>query len=294
MIVEEVFPNRIKDLLSACQDQQEMVVRLIVEAQPGFRTSKLKILLGSKRWPHAVNPNLVVDRNSHDDKMARADAILDRLVTAGLPGSSFLDFGCGEGHATAAARRRGAAATGYDEAVAGGEGLTDDWGRVRGAAPFDVVLAYDVLDHSREEHPIDCLKRVREVMSPDGRLFLRLHPWCSRTGTHAYTGLNKAYLHYFFTQAEMAEMGAPGVWTRKVTHPIVTYADWVLKSGFQKVSENVQRERPEPFWEEEPLLRSVIQDHWKDSYEESLADGSRFPTYQMEQQFYDLVLTPKK
>jgi len=289
VIIEETVPRRIRDLLAAASAQHSTIYRLIVEAEPGFHDSPLRLLLNSRRWPYAVNPNLVIDPDSHADQMSRAEAILDRMVTTPLQGKRFLDFGCGSGHVVAAARSLGASAVGYDP-IPSAPDVHADWSTVVSLAPYNVVLVHDVLDHVRDEHPIDCLRKIRSVIADDALVYVRCHPWCSRSGTHAYTTLNKAYVHFFFDDDQLEEMGAQGIWTRKVTHPIVTYDDWALKGGFTKVSEDVRREEVEPLWEEEPYLRTLAQEQWRSSFEESLANGTKFPRYQMEIQWVDLVL----
>ncbi len=289
MIVEEVIPHKIKDLLFACLEQHDTIYRLIVETEPGFQTSKLRILLNSRKWAQAVSPHLIVSKN-HEDLLARGNSILDQLIGKDLRDKKFLDFGCGDGYVALAAARRGAVVVAYDrEIVKSPVEIVDDWEAVRNAGPYDIVLIYDVLDHSKEE-PVECLKKVRSVLGEDGLIFLRCHPWCCRTGGHHYTNLNKAFVHLFFHQDLLNELGAPGIWTRKIIHPSTAYDDWIMKSGLTKVSEDVKREELEPFWGQEPLLRSIIQEKWKDSYEESLALGEKFPSHQMSQSFNDFIL----
>lgn len=291
MIIEEVIPHRIRDLLASSIDQHSSITRLIVEARPDFHPSRLRHLLKSDRWPHAVNPNLVIDRNSKNDQMARAAHIVSQLIKRPLDGKKFLDFGCGEGYVSLHAEQLGAISVGYDtkEQWSGTTSLSSDWGFVEARAPYDVVLVYDVLDHS-EENPVECLKKIKKVLGEGGIVVVRCHPWCSRNGTHCYTSVNKAFLHYFFTEDELYEMGAPGIFTRKVLHPLSTYENWFKRAGLVPVSEEVRRQEVEKIFYEEPILRSVIQDQWKMSYEEELANGSKFPVYQIEQNWCDYTL----
>lgn len=293
MIIEEIIPHRIRDLIAACEVQHDMVLRLIVEVEPGFHDSRLRILLDSRRWPYAVNPNLIIDSNSLSDQKARANAIIDQFFPPGFTGKNVLDFGCGAGTVTQTIRHRGNQCIGYDidtRQFAPSEGLTNSWDTVTAHKPYDAILVYDVFDHSKDEHPIDCLKKIRSVLAENGKVYVRCHPWCSRTGMHAYTSINKAYIHYFFTEDQLEDMGVKTIWTRKITHPIITYDDWFLKAGFKKITEDVRREPLEPIWEEEPLLKSLAQHHWRGSYDEGLANGTKFPKHQMEQQFHDFTL----
>jgi len=52
-------------------------------------------LLNSKAWPHAVDPALICDISSEQDKEDRAEGILDLIIDIHLENLKFLDFGCG-------------------------------------------------------------------------------------------------------------------------------------------------------------------------------------------------------
>lgn len=58
----------------------------------------LKAFLNSGEWPQAVNPEVICSVNSKEDKLERAEGILNIVVNADLIGKKFLDFGTGEGH----------------------------------------------------------------------------------------------------------------------------------------------------------------------------------------------------
>ena len=298
MIVEEKKAHRIKDLLSACSEQSDLIQRIIIEVEPGFERSKLKALLKSDKWPLAVNPNLIVNNDSYQDKLERGESILDAFIENGLINKRFLDFGCGEGHTAKAASERASFAIGYDIDETGWHEfydtdrfmLTNDWQAVANKGPYDAVFLYDVLDHIVEEDPIDILKNIHSVMAPKGRVYVRCHPWCSRTGTHVYRSLNKAFVHMFFSDEELGAMGCTPLPAKKILHPILTYDDWFQKGGFKKIDEKTIRQDVEPFFEKEELIAKIIKEHWKESFEERLASGRVFPKFQLEQQFLDFVL----
>lgn len=298
MIVEVKKQHQIKDLLSACAEQSDLIHRIIIEVEPSFERSKLKALLKSDRWPLAVNPHLIVNNDSYDDKLSRGETILDTFVENGLVNKKFLDFGCGEGHVAKAGSERATFSVGYDIDDSGWEAfhesdrfmLTNDWQAVINKGPYDVVFLYDVLDHIDSEDPIDVLKMIYDVLVPKGRIYVRCHPWCSRTSTHVYRNLNKAFVHMFFNEEELREMGCEPLPIRKILHPIVTYDDWFQKSGFKKVDEKVLRQDVEPFFLKEELLSSLVKKHYKDSFEERYASGREFPKFQVEQNFLDFTL----
>ena len=297
MIVDEKHSYKIKDLLSACMEQPDKIHRIIVEVEADFERSKLKALLKSNRWPLAVNPHLIVSPK-HEDKLERGESLLDTFVENGLIGKRFLDFGCGEGHVAKVASDRAEFAVGYDIDETGWEVfheterfmLTNDWQAVVNKGPYDVIFVYDVLDHIVDEDPIELLQDARSVLAPGGKVFIRCHPWCSRTGSHNYRTLNKAWIHLFFSEEELREMGCDPLPVKKILHPMLTYEDWFSKSGFKTVSENTCRQSVEPFFEQEELLCKIIKDHWKDSIEERLRSGKVFPRFQLEQNTLDFIL----
>lgn len=302
MIVEEKRQDKIQDLLSACIEQHEKISRIIVETTPDFEKSKLRALVRSDKWPVAVHPGLLIDNENEDDKFGRAESILEQTISTNLAGRKFLDFGCGEGHvAKKASEQQVEMSIGYDIDETGWHRfhsndrflLTNDFQEVRRYGPYDAILLWDVLDHIMEpEDPHEVLESLNGILSDSGRVYVRCHPWCSKHGTHAYKDLNKAYVHYFFSEEELASMGVRTLPTRKIIHPITTYDDWFRKSGFKKIEAeaHVVRDSVEPLFQTEDILCSVIKGHWKDSYEERLSSGRTFPSHQLEICFLDFIL----
>lgn len=300
MIIEEKRQSKIQDILHACAEQSSLIHRIIIEVEPSFERSRLKALLKSDKWPKAVNPNLIIDNSSYKDKLERGEALLDTFfVENNLTNKKFLDFGCGEGYAAKAASQRAELSVGYDIDDTGWYvfdetntfKLTNDWQSVINNGPYDVVFIYDVLDHLVDQDPIDILKDVHSILTPNGRVHVRCHPWCSRSGNHIYRELNKAFVHMFFTEEELREMGYNPLPLKKILHPLVTYEDWFQKSGFKKiVDEKPIRQEVEDFFSKEPLLCSIIKNQWKESFEERLSSGKVFPSFQMELNFVDYFL----
>jgi 2-polyprenyl-3-methyl-5-hydroxy-6-metoxy-1,4-benzoquinol methylase len=136
-------------------------------------------------WPAAVED--VMMPKTEEDWKRRGELIMDLVVLEFIAGLRFLDFGCGGGDVVAAAERNGAAvAVGYDVSQTWGMGdtqrriFTTDLETVRKMGPFDVILLYDVLDHLRED-PVQVLSKVASLLSPQGRVYVRCHPWCGKT-----------------------------------------------------------------------------------------------------------------
>ncbi len=292
MLLEEFKFNRIMDLLHACITQPDLIHRLIVETEPIFNPSKVKAMLSSPLWMPAVSPNTLIDPSSNRMMFARAERIIADFIRIPLLGKNFLDFGCGAGHLAKKAKNNDANVIGYDLSKQWGDEdfLTTDWDKVVSAAPYDIILVYDVLDHSKE-NPVTCLKKLNHLMKPSGKLYLRCHPWCSRTGNHSYLKKNKAYIHLVLDEEQLEDMGCSGIYTRKIIHPEVTYNDWIGKSGFRVIASAVKTESLESFWGD-IFLQDLIKIHWQNSFDEDLARGTQFPSKQLEIQWCDFVLTP--
>tara|TARA_R110000868_G_scaffold20153_12_gene85659 strand:- start:3690 stop:4400 length:711 start_codon:yes stop_codon:yes gene_type:complete len=151
-------------------------------------------LVNSKDWPLAVDPKYIV--NNDEDKNIRASSILRVFVQEPLQGKKFLDFGCGDGHVVTHARYQTNDAYGYDIKANNVEGCTQDFGEIRSHGPYDIILAFDVFDHMRnQEEIIESIENLRNLSHSGTNILFRLHPWTSRHATHAYYSFNKAYAH---------------------------------------------------------------------------------------------------
>jgi SAM-dependent methyltransferase len=184
------------------------------ETQPTAATFEaLKDLLGSGQWPQAA-PDFLICEESDKDKYERAEGIL-AYMGQDIKGKKFLDFGCGEGHVAQKAVELGAeSAIGYDTKQLGGLTwdsqtgnclLTTDIEKAKAGGPYDLILLYDVLDHS--EDPVNILATARDMLAPQGRIYVRCHPISSRHATHLYKKINKAYIHLVFTDDELKQLG---------------------------------------------------------------------------------------
>lgn len=135
----------------------------------------LKNLLFSEEWPSAVEPNLICDVNNEQDKEDRAEGIIDIIIDVNLENKSFLDFGCGQGHVVnRSLQHKTKISVGYDVKESeeywskwknnGNVILTSDWEEVVKNGPYNVVLAYDVLDHLEKEDQITALKKSKKFV----------------------------------------------------------------------------------------------------------------------------------
>jgi hypothetical protein len=259
-------------------------------------------LLNSKEWPPAVDPALICDISSEQDKEDRAEGILDLIIDIHLENLKFLDFGCGEGHVVnRSVSQNPRMSVGYDITEHDKWNqwtrnpkmlLTTDWGEVKAHTPFNIVLMYDVIDHiiCSDAELIAKLAEIKSMLAPNGKIYLRAHPWCSRHGTHLYRQLNKAYAHIVFSDDELQALGYKQEPVRKVKTPIITYealfkaAGLKIKSGAHQIKEGV-----EPFFMNKPLVTQRIKSAYKDVKNEEWQ--RTFPTTPLENQFIDYVLT---
>jgi 2-polyprenyl-3-methyl-5-hydroxy-6-metoxy-1,4-benzoquinol methylase len=268
---------------------------------PKEEFEELKRLLHTPEWPEAVEASLICNKASEEDKFSRANGIIDILITRDVEGKKFLDFGCGEGHvAYKVAEKNASFSLGYDPKQSPNWknfkaelpfDFTTELEIVKKNAPYDIILIYDVLDHM-SSNQIKLLGIVKNFLSPEGVVYVRTHPWCSRHATHSYHDINKAYIHLIFSEEELKEMGYPtDANNPKVIHPLKEYGKWFKEAGFKvNGSASILREPVENFFKENDLVKKRMASYWMESHESSLRGGG-FPQFQVEQQFLDYILT---
>lgn len=258
----------------------------------------MKSLVHSDEWPEAVFSLQIADDNSESDKEERAEGIADILLPP-FSGKRFLDFGCGEGHVAKYVANDASFSVGYD--ISKNEAskldweikkdkflLTTDFKKVMSEGPYDIVMIYDVLDHSSES-PSDILLKAKSVLADDGRIYLRCHPWTGRHGGHAYRKTNKAFVHLAFSEEELNHMGVRLEYNRKILFPINTYNKAIDEAGLARESEpEVDTQEVESFFEQNPLVKSRILSSF--GLDEWTAEK---PVFQMSQCFLDYVLKKK-
>ncbi len=263
----------------------------------------LKELLESSEWPMAVDPDLISDESSDSELAGRAEGIMDFMVQQPIQGKKFLDFGCGTGHFVAEAKKRGCWITvGYDTQVSPWWEnlakdketiLTDNWETVKKHAPYDCIILCDVIDHI-DGDPIELLKKVKSVCNSETKVLTRCHPWTSRSATHLYRRMNKAFVHLVFSDIELTRLGLGGGYPCKVTiHPQLTYMKWIGEAGFEILDVSPVTEPVESFFEKSPIVAERIKKHWSGSHDPLLASGQNFPTFQLKLQFIDHTLRIK-
>lgn len=289
--------REILDELIAISEEENKPPRPVVavakQTAPEENFEDLKILLDSEDWPEAVFSLQIADENSEGDKDERASGIADILLPP-LKGKKFLDFGCGEGHVAKYVSSEASVSVGYDiersersllmwEDATAGFLLTVDIEKVKSYGPYDAILIYDVLDHAKD--PTGVLSTAKSLLSDDGTIYLRCHPWCGRHGGHIYRALNKAFAHLVFSEDELKKLGLSAEYTRTIIFPLSSYDSIIKSAGFEAHEPEIERQEVEPFFYDNELVRSRILNRFDIS--EWTAEK---PVFQMSQCFLDYKL----
>jgi 2-polyprenyl-3-methyl-5-hydroxy-6-metoxy-1,4-benzoquinol methylase len=282
--------RQIREYLAALEHMKKFFNRLLEEEKatlsgPASEREKiaelteLRMLAKSDLWPAAVPKELISDTETQN---ARAMGILQTMDVS-LSGKKFLDFGCGDGYTVGVAKEVfGANSFGYDIKNYGWDNanITDNLEIVAKNGPYDVILLFDVLDHS--SNPEDILKECKLLLSGNGKIFVRVHPWFSRSGTHIYKELNKAYLQLVFDNAELATLGVTQENVNKITSPEV-YKNWIKSAELTIASEKTIRQNIELFFTHNPAILRRIKSNFANEFPD-------FPRNMLEIQFIDLTL----
>jgi 2-polyprenyl-3-methyl-5-hydroxy-6-metoxy-1,4-benzoquinol methylase len=244
------------------------------------------------KWPKAVNPNLICSLDNEEDKVDRANGVVELMIEENLNGKKFLDFGCGEGHIVdVSTKHNTVVSVGYDivenKDWSGKSGtLTTDMNVVEASGPYDVIIMFDVLDHVAPHDNLDApksiLAKASELLSPNGKIYLRCHPWTSRHATHMYHWENKAFAHLVCTDEELNKKGIKlGEPTQKVTKPIATYRDWIKSANLKVDNERIIKEPVEDFFKSPKISQRITK----------RVGLGQFPEFQMSVQFVDYILS---
>lgn len=202
--------------------------------------TELRMLAKSDKWTPAYEAGLSDE--------ARALKFLSS-VSIPLKDKNVLDFGSCDGALSqlCAVRLRAKQVVSYDVNLCRHNSLsdpsvinTDNLKLVQQMAPYEIILANDVLDHM--SNPTHWLQALRGVLKEaDGRAFVRCHPYTSRNGAHIGEQINRSHLHLVFTDEELATFGVSGKFTQRITDPHNTYRTMFEESGFKIVREREQR-----------------------------------------------------
>ena len=254
---------------------------------------ELKTALMSDKWPEAVNPNLICDPESKQDKVERSRGIIELLIEEDLKGLNFLDVGCGEGHCAYLSTEYGTQkSVGFDikEYPSWQEfdpkdnfHATTNFEEVKSHGPFDVITLFDVVDHVKGMDAASLLQACKSVLKKDGKIYLRCHPFISRHATHLYHDMNKAYIHLVFTPDELKQLVPNSKYEEEstgVVYPIKTYVDYTKAAGLNVINRRDITENVEPFFKIPKIAERIMKN----------TNMNSFPEFQMSIQFIDFVL----
>ena len=259
--------------------------------------TELRILSKTGAWPEAIDESEIVGDND-EEKLHKAAAILNSLVTTDITDKKVLDFGCGEGHLCYVANNLFGTkkVAGYDIEEKKWTNFKKDpnliyttkWSEIIENGPYDVIVINDVLDHAQNFE--NSLKKINEIKSEAGRIFIRCHPWTSRHGCHTHTTLNKAFIHLVFTENELYEMGIKSLKTQAFLNPIKSYKKMFQSVGLTIMRENIIKHDVELFFAHNPRILRRIKEKWQKSDDQDLANGKKFPREIMEIEYVDFTL----
>lgn len=247
---------------------------------------KIIEMIRSSDWPEAVDLNLVCDENAEKDKLERAESICTLVLDNLHYGKNVLDFGCGEGHVVDFMSRHGAKKViGYDINNSFGNFekaiLTTNWDIVEKNAPYDLINVYDVMDHIENINQIEALILLKSVLSDNGRIHIRYHPFISRHGAHTYRHFNKAFAHLFLDEEELKSFIPRDkmTFTHAITFPQTSYNKFAKIAGLKTQSSYITARSLEKFFYD-----IYLQDYVKEKLE-----IKNFPSRSMSIEFIDKV-----
>ena len=215
-------------------------------------------LLSEHDWPAAINFHELA--STEEEKLIRGAYIVNKHRIRPNARTRFLDYGCGEGYvAKYLSKNKLAVNIGYDPQVKATQTdrylLTADLAQVKAQAPYDVIMAYDVLDHS--PNPRRTLQEIASLANRKTQIYVTTHPWCSRHAGHDYQQHNKAFSHLFLP------LPPEQVSWPKVYYPLNNYAELFADLfNVQKVSK--ERQRLEKFFTDTQHIVGHLEELYSD------------------------------
>jgi 2-polyprenyl-3-methyl-5-hydroxy-6-metoxy-1,4-benzoquinol methylase len=161
--------------------------------------------------------------------------------------------------------------------------LSSNWEEIS-ENQYDVILFYDVLDHTKDESFLSVLQKLKSVLSPEGKIFARMHPYVSRHSNHYYHTANKAFVHLLFNDDELEQLFGkkPDFITNKVFYPIRTYTELFKQAELVVASQNIIENEVEEFFKNNKAISTRITKRF------NLND---LPIQQMGMSFIGFILT---
>lgn len=220
-------------------------------------------------WPEAVPAHLIVAEEAPEpEKRFRAIQILS-MLDRDLTGMRCLDLGCGSGHIAIEMGNKSDTVVGYDMV------RKESWETFKDHSvhftdskegwaenQFDFILCYDVLDHLLGEDPIEFMTWAGSLLSPQGTMMMRVHPWTSRHGSHSYETVNKAYVHLALTPEELQANGIAVDSSLRLVRPLAAYEAITKHAGLKIVHKQAITMEIDEFFGDE-LIDRINKINWR-------------------------------
>lgn len=268
------------------------MLKVIEKSEYEFRS--LCHVLHTDEWPQAAQHDIIIDPESEYEKIIRGKDIVNILVGNDVFSVNVLDFGCGEGYSAFFCADVAKYVVGYDRKFHDQwkslqkENLlyTTSWADVINLR-YEVILLFDVLDHLEDSNIVSVLSDVKKLLSPKGKLYIRVHPWCSRHAIHQYYSLNKAYLNLIFSKEELMRVCPVYMEnTGLIKMPFKEYSDFFEECGLKIESMRAVRDNVEPIFQSSLFAKRIRHNY-------NIKDLP-FPDFQMSVTFIDYILGLKK
>lgn len=278
-VIEEVDKFACENNLEIKSTKESKYPSWYCEKKESYKLS-VSELIKLSNWPMAVEKDILCDKDDDIKKHIRANSIIDlfKEKVNYKEGEKILDFGCGEGHLSSILKCVGYDIKNYNRKIWDNNKnlLFYDFNKVINNGPYDIIILYDVLDHLID--PIKELKKLKELLTNNGRFFIRCHPWCSRHGGHLYQENNKAFIHLFLENKFENNF--------KVFNPELEYKKMFDDLNLEIVYDFVLSDPVEDFFENENILKFLFRKFNIDN------DVSKLKEI-MSISFYDFILRKK-
>ena len=256
MIIKANDREQIYHLMIRLNKQQQLIKNMQIELleESDINKNDVFLLLESDEWANAVSPSLIFA--SPEELKLRASLILDKFFPD-LKDKTFLDYGCGNDLVVQEARKRGVEAYGYDFVPAPSWSYCDT---KLNNVKYDCILVHDVFDHAIKTSHVEMMSQITSVSHLKTVLKIRIHPWTSRHGSHAYKYINKAFIHLIFTPEELLNLGCcvQSIPTIPLVNPVEHYEGLFAVTGWKIKKSIGVFDEVEPFFTEQEEIKKRL------------------------------------
>lgn len=126
-----------------------------------------------------------------------------------------------------------------------------------------------------------------QKLAPEGKIYLRCHPWSGRHGGHLYRKINKAFVHLILRDDELKDLDIQtDDFNNKIIYPLFAYGKAIENAGLKIKESEIERQDVESFFQETPLVKKRIMD----LFETETWSNEDKPGFQLSLCFVDYVL----